>query len=708
MGFLRFCAILLVSAISAASAQAVERLALIIGNGAYTSSAMPALQNPTNDAALMAATLEKAGFNVELVMNADLRTMKRAVSAFASNLSAVEGETLAFFYYSGHGFQANNLNYLAPLGADLRDEVDAEFEAMSVDWVLAKLEAAHGGANVIVLDACRNTALSRGTGEGLALMARTPLGSFISYATAPGSTAADGVGLNSPYTSAIAREVLRPGLSIEAAFKNVRRQVVEATGGQQVPWDYSSLTGDVMLVATDAKAASAPQVAEPAEALVELQFWNDAKDQGTVNAIQSYLDRYPDGAFAPLARDRLTTLGGGTDPAALQAIYARLTARGLIVETPTKPHEFYANARLHEIQGDYVRARQDYLKFFAFDLDKVDPHYRFQTFLRVQEGRTGARRIYNGLTRGLSDPAAEYAALLLLDRDQKIGGLQTFIASHPEFAPAWLALAQEYAPAVLGRPSIADKTEEERLLKRFIALTEEGHFLRYFYDQQVAAQQLTEARERLAALSVIAPDAKTDPVRFGAMWTNQGWQVHIYIADDPTEIFVEHDGRPERSTGFIAGGVHPQTGKPLPHPVFAVPGDSGPLDVRVSYLDTRGTRHGPFQVRFDPALALVRDLKEKVVRFPGNWISFRDWEGQRRVYYANLAAYRCAIETLMFGVGRDVPDQEIKLAECNVKDPHTMRGAAPFIVVPRGTAFVTVEVSFRDGSRSDVVKFPAP
>ncbi len=702
--------ILLLSAALGAPARAAERLALVIGNGDYTSKAMPRLANPTNDAALIADTLKRAGFDVTLVMNADLRTMKRAVSGFAKRLSASQ-DALAFFYFSGHGFQANNLNYLAPLKADLRDEVDAEFEAMSVDWVLAKMEAAHDGANIIVLDACRNTALTRGTGRGLAMMSRTPPGSFISYATAPGSVAADGAGLNSPYSAAIAQELTRPGLAIEQAFKNVRRKVVRQTRGAQVPWDYSSLTGDIVLAPGGATPVPVPEGGAAPETLVELQFWNDAKDRGTAAAIQAYLDRYPDGAFAPLARERLATAGGG-DAAAIQAVFARLTTRGLITDSPTEPHEFYANARMYELQGDYPKAREAYLKLFAFDLDKIDPHFRFQNFLVIQEGRAGARRVYNGLTRGLQDPVARFALLLLLDREQRVGGLVAFLAEYPEFAPGWYALSRDYSEAVLGGPALADKIEEERLLNRFLDLSDQGHFLRHFYDQQLAAEQLRDARERLAALSVIEPRAKADPVRLGATRANQGWQVHVYIADGAREIFVEHEGRPLSSTGFVTGGVDPKTGQPMPWPVFMLPVDAKEMPVRVSYLDIRGRRHGPFSVTFDPVIALVEGLKANLIRYPQNWILHRQWEGQHQVNFSNIFTYRCALERIEIGVGRETPDRVLPFPDCDPADPHFVPYGTnipkPFIIVPKGTSYVTIRLTFRDGTRSDIVRFPTP
>jgi uncharacterized caspase-like protein len=106
---------------------AQERLALVIGNAGYDGESLTQLKNPLNDAALIKSSLGKAGFEVTLATDQDLRGMKKAVKSFTKKLKEAESDTVALFYYSGHGFQANNLNYLAPLDAELEDEVDAEF-----------------------------------------------------------------------------------------------------------------------------------------------------------------------------------------------------------------------------------------------------------------------------------------------------------------------------------------------------------------------------------------------------------------------------------------------------------------------------------------------------------------------------------------------------------------------------------------------------
>ncbi|WP_186396581.1 caspase family protein [Stappia sp. TSB10GB4] len=695
-----------------ASSLAAERLALVIGNADYSGGAMTPLKNPVNDAALIADALRQSGFSVETVLDADLRTMKQALREFTTRLSAAGEGSIAAVYYSGHGFQAGGRNYLAPIGADLKDEVDAEFEALAVDWVLSTVEAAHKGANIVILDACRNTALSRSIGTGgLALLSSTPRGSFISFATAPGSTAADGSGLNSPYTAAIAAEMLVPGRSVEAVFKAVRLRVVEATGGDQVPWDHSSLTSEIVFVPDGAAAGgNTLAAAAPGSAVqLELQLWNDVKDSGSAEQIRAYLDRFPDGAFAALAKTRLEDAEAGSGR--VEQLFAQLASRSLIVDTPTQPHEFYSNARLKEIRGDYPGARQDYLKYFAFGLPQVDPHLRFQSVLRVQEGRAGALEIYRSLSQGRNDPTTLFAEILLEEREERVRRLGAFLDAYPDFSPALYALSQDYSQTRLGQQSATDKARERDLLDRFMAAVEDGRFLRYYLDQQMAAEQVEDAKTRLAALSFINPAALANPVRLNAMRSNQGWMLTLAIADRAQEIFVKLPGSEPRSTGFVSGAVDPSTGAPIPYPAFELPGNAGDTAIEVSYRNIHGEMQGPFSVNFTPGDALVSGQKDILERLTSGWLAFRDWDGRKLLYFTHLISYRCAIQEVRYALDSDTPDQVFDTGPCDPDNPHAIPSSGPgstvHIDIPARTAFVSVELFYRDGTRSGVKRFDA-
>jgi uncharacterized caspase-like protein len=228
------------------------RVALIVGNGAYQHSTR--LPNPSNDATDIAAALRKIGFDVVEGRDLDKRGMEEKVREFGRKLDRAE---LALFFYAGHGLQVGGRNYLVPVDAKLERAGDLNFEAIDVGHVLGMMEAERR-VNLVFLDACRDNPLSRsfarslGTrtttvGQGLATV-QSALGTMIAYATQPDNVALDGEGRNSPFTAALLKHLATPGLEIGSVMRRVRADVVEATRSRQVPWDHSSLIGDVILV----------------------------------------------------------------------------------------------------------------------------------------------------------------------------------------------------------------------------------------------------------------------------------------------------------------------------------------------------------------------------------------------------------------------------------------------------------------------------
>ena len=231
-------------------AAAEKRVALIIGNSAYV-NASP-LANPVNDASDMAAALQKVDFEVILGTDLGKPAFDAKIRDFVRILDRAD---VALLFYAGHGLQVSGRNYLIPIDAKLQGERDLDFEAISVDFVLKQMELDRDGkTNVVFLDACRDNPLGRnlartmGTrsasiGQGLAQV-QTGVGTFIAYSTQPGNVALDGQGRNSPFTAALAKRVAEPGRNLTSVMIDVRKDVLSATGGKQVPWDHSALTGD--------------------------------------------------------------------------------------------------------------------------------------------------------------------------------------------------------------------------------------------------------------------------------------------------------------------------------------------------------------------------------------------------------------------------------------------------------------------------------
>jgi uncharacterized caspase-like protein len=318
------------------------RVALVMGNGNYGPE-IGALRNPANDAKLMARTLKQLGFEVMLAIDADQKTMKRHIRDFGAALTAAGPDAVGLFYYAGHGIQVGGTNYLLPIGAEIRGEGDVELEAISANSILAQMEYAPNSIDLVFLDACRNNPLTRGFRSASRGLARVdaPRGSFVGYSTAPGEVSVDGTGNNSPYTLALSQELLTPGQAIEEVHRAVRLKVLAATQDQQTPWDSSSLTATVRLAAPAAPAtqpaAQPAAAAAPANTIeAERAYWESAKDSTNPDIFQDYLNQFPNGIYAALARDKLARLAGASAvPASASAAAPASAAANVAAATPS-------------------------------------------------------------------------------------------------------------------------------------------------------------------------------------------------------------------------------------------------------------------------------------------------------------------------------------------------------------------------------------
>lgn len=297
----------------AAADAAAKRVALVVGNSAYQHVAE--LRNPRNDAEAITAKLQDLGFDVIGGIDLDRDALEDRVRDFARTSRGAE---VTLFYYAGHGLQVGGKNYLVPVDAELTDEADLDFQTVSMDAVLRNMERERR-TNLIILDACRNNPLAKnlarsmGTrsasvGRGLAPL-ETGVGTLISFATQPGNVALDGDGHNSPFTTALLRHIDTENLDVALMMRRVRRDVMDATGGNQVPWSNSSLTDAIFLNTGSGDKAAAVSNDDA------LQAWNAIRDSNSRALFETYITRYPDSLYADFAKARLAELG--TDTAAL-------------------------------------------------------------------------------------------------------------------------------------------------------------------------------------------------------------------------------------------------------------------------------------------------------------------------------------------------------------------------------------------------------
>jgi uncharacterized caspase-like protein len=309
------CALLAAAGVTPVHAQAVrgaslteERVALVIGNAAYKQQP---LDNPVNDATLIAERLTQAGFKVVLRKNLDRTGMATALREFGARLNE---NTIALLYYAGHGLQLRDHNFLIPTDAEIRTEAEIPIQGMDLSFFLDQMSQAKSRVNIVVLDACRENPFAgqqQNKAQGLAQM-DAPIGTLLAFATAPGKQAPDNLGgkSNSVYTAQLARLMLTPGLPIELMFRRVREAVVTETRQLQVPWEHSSLLGEFAFVPGINASANATAGADGGDGglAAETAFWNGIQGSTRADDFRAYLRQYPNGRFANAARERIAAL----------------------------------------------------------------------------------------------------------------------------------------------------------------------------------------------------------------------------------------------------------------------------------------------------------------------------------------------------------------------------------------------------------------
>ncbi|HLZ84914.1 MAG TPA: caspase family protein [Caulobacteraceae bacterium] len=298
-----------------------RRIALVIANGAYAHTG--SLRNPAHDAELVRGSLRQAGFElVDAPTDLGVAQFRDALRKFSTETAGAE---VALVYYAGHGIEALGRNWLIPTDAVLQRDADLDYEAIDLDLVLRATEGAK--IRVVVLDACRNNPFgrkwrqgARAVSQGLAPVDVDDV--LVIYSAAPGQTAQDGSGVNSPFAEALAHRLPQAGLPIQLLGGLVRDDVLSATGGQQRPYISASITGSPFVLVAGRPAAAAPPT-PPAQAAVatrapppvtvdpnamELALWNAVSTSDDPAQLRAYVEKYPGGTFAGAARAKIAAL----------------------------------------------------------------------------------------------------------------------------------------------------------------------------------------------------------------------------------------------------------------------------------------------------------------------------------------------------------------------------------------------------------------
>ena len=274
-------------------ASAASRAALVIGNGAYQNVAQ--LPNPPRDAADVADSLTRLGFAVTRSSDVTGDAMRRALVAFGH---AADGADMAVVFYAGHGMELGGENWLIPVDAKLLSDTDADSEAISLKSVTLQVGKARQ-LGLVILDACRNNPFAakmqrslrtRAVARGLAPTEPTD-NVLVAYSAKDGTTASDGDGRNSPFTTALLRNIETPGLEVTFMFRAVRDEVMVATNREQQPFVYGSLSREAIYFKAPAQSGGSVSTTAPTGAA---QAWEAVKTSKDASALEAFLRYYGD------------------------------------------------------------------------------------------------------------------------------------------------------------------------------------------------------------------------------------------------------------------------------------------------------------------------------------------------------------------------------------------------------------------------------
>jgi len=305
-------ALMAVAGLTPVTAQ--DRVALVVGNSKYVRT--NSLPNAGNDARAMARTLREIGFTVAEGVDLDRSGMERQIREF---LRRTAGASVALLFYAGHGMQVDGRNYLIPVDTRLESSSDLNFETIALDNILENLNDALR-ANIIILDACRNNPFAQTYASrmaatrsvtvlpGLAGYSNLGTGTLIAFSTAPNAVALDGTSSNSPFTRALAKHMRTPGLEVRQMLTRVRADVAAETQGRQIPWDNSSLLGEVYLAGFGKPGLQHVDVTPAAPVAADEILWGAIKDSGVAAVFEEFASKYPTSPHAHEARGRADEL----------------------------------------------------------------------------------------------------------------------------------------------------------------------------------------------------------------------------------------------------------------------------------------------------------------------------------------------------------------------------------------------------------------
>jgi hypothetical protein len=302
--------------LSGQPALAAKRVALVIGNSAYSNA--DTLSTPVQDAKAIAGMLRDAAFDVvDLQLDVDKVTFRKAIAQFQANTADAE---IAVIFFGGYGIEIYGTSYLLPVDAKLETTRDAPDQAIALDRLVAAADDAKT-LGAVFLDADRNEPFSARMRRDdpdpgrispppgpLLRQQPTKTNTLISYANKAGAIAPEVSREHSVFTAALLKHLTVPGLDIRLALGRVRSDVLKATDNRQEPFVYGALDGDTVSLAP---ARSDPIDPDNDDTRSDYEL---VKKIGTRKAFEVFLGSHRSGYYADLVRGYLGGSGDASAP----------------------------------------------------------------------------------------------------------------------------------------------------------------------------------------------------------------------------------------------------------------------------------------------------------------------------------------------------------------------------------------------------------
>lgn len=379
-----------------------------------------------------------------------------------------------------------------------------------------------------------------------------------------------------------------------------------------------------------------------------------------------------------------------------------------LIPSPKTPEEHYHNARVQELNGNFAAARKEYADYLSANLEALDPWLSYETMLKSAEGHAGALQSMRQF-ENLQPPTISYQVVtaLLDEGDARLTKLQSLAANHPEFGPLPWLISQEYSETRRGEQTVADQRAEKQWLEKFRQALSAGKFEKYFIDKNEAQKWIDAANARWAKLSSLPEKVLENPVTVTLMESNSGWGVTFGLHDfRAQELFYRLDGKGDfKSTGHIPTR-NLQTGQQMVNPYVELAGlASGEHSIEVKYIDKNGQTNGPYSLKFTTASERIAQTKMSLNSISNSWLQFRDFNGRLLLYFTTLMSYRPVIKEVRYSLNSDALDKTFKFKPT---DKMFEVGQDTLISVPKNTEYAVAQVTYIDGTKSDVQKFERP